>query len=71
MDSGRPATACREPVLMKSRCCCEAWRLVKMSECSSEFCSLENERQSITGENEAYGFCSVEKLVVQVESLLV
>lgn len=36
---GSASRACRKPKVRKSRCFCAASRLVRMSECSSEFCS--------------------------------
>ena len=32
---GRRPRAARKPEVMKSRCCCAAWRLLRMSSCSS------------------------------------
>jgi hypothetical protein len=71
MDNGRAPTACRDPVLTKSRCLCEACRLVKISEYSSEFSNPENELQLINDKDEAYRFCCVKELIIQVKSLLV
>jgi len=71
MDSGRAATACRDPVLMKSRCLCEACKLVKISEYSSEFCNWRMSCKLIKDEDDTHRFCSVKKLIIQVKCPLV
>jgi hypothetical protein len=72
-EIGSTSSARRKSVLMKSRCFWEAVKFVRMSECSSDCWMIVCVKMSLSNHNPlsggmAYGFRSVEELIVQVES---
>ena len=71
-ELGSSWRACRKPLLRKSRCCCEASRLVRISDCSSECWRWRLSNWRLNREDQsAHRFSGVEKLIVQIERSLI